>query len=448
MLMSCATPNVLLVDNDSGYVHATSNYAKFRGCEVFSAGTLKIARNAVYERSYDLALMDPCLPDGSGLDLLESLALRKDGRAIVLTGPTVPEPMVHAIHRSSLDCLAKPMPQSKLDQLLDEALSRATTRHHSDDRCGALVGHTPVMRNLFSQIRRIAPLDVTVLLHGESGTGKELAAKALHEFSGRKGKLVSVNCGGIAADLLTSQLFGHQRGSFTGAVRDHPGYFEQADQGTLLLDEITEMPPGLQAHLLRVLEDRVVTRVGSVAGRKLDVRVVAACNRPPAQAVRDGSLRADLYYRLADFPLRMPSLREHPADIPQLAEHLLASLNRRHDTRRYFAPSAMARLLDHDWPGNVRELRHAIQRAFVLSDGAINFVSIEPSIRPDADDTSQLDLRVGMTMEDMERRVLLQTLAFFDNDRARTADALGISLKTVYNKLTRYAKADRAKGGA
>ena len=442
-----ATPNVLLVDHDSGYVHATSNYAKARGCEVFSASTLKVARRAVYQRPYDLALMDPCLPDGSGLDLLKSLALRRDGQAIVMTGSALPEPMVHAIHRSSLDCLAKPMPQSKLDQLLDDALSRAARHHESDDRCGALIGHTPVMRNLFSQIRRVAPLDVTVLLHGESGTGKELAARALHEFSGRKGKLVSVNCGGIAADLLTSQLFGHERGSFTGAVRDHPGYFEQADHGTLFLDEITEMPLGLQAHLLRVLEDRVVTRVGSVAGRKLDVRVVAACNRVPAHAVRDGSLRADLYYRLADFPLQMPALREHPADIPRLAEHLLQGLNRRHHARRYFAPSAMSRLLEHDWPGNVRELRHAVQRAFVLSDGVIDFVSIEPSIRPDVDDASQLDLRVGMTMDDMERRVLLQTLAFFGNDKARAADALGISPKTIYNKLARYAKADGGNTG-
>lgn len=443
--MACATPNVLLVDHDSGYIHATSNYAQSKGCEVFSASTLKIARHAVYERSYDLALVDPCLPDGSGLDLLKSLALRRDGRAIVLTGSMLPETTVHAIHHSALDCLTKPMPQGKLDQLLDDAVGRAATHQDGDDRCGALVGHTPVMRNLFSQIRRIAPLDVTVLLHGESGTGKELAAQALHEFSGRKGKLVTVNCGGIAADLLTSQLFGHERGSFTGAVRDHPGYFEQADHGTLFLDEITEMPMGLQAHLLRVLEDRVVTRIGSAGGRKLDVRVVAACNRKPSHAVRDGSLRADLYYRLTDFPLRMPSLREHPADIPRLAEHLLENLNRQHRTRRHFAPSAMTRLLEHDWPGNVRELRHVVQRAFVLSDGAISFLSIEPSIRPDVDDAVEFNLRVGMTMDDMERRVLLKTLAFFDNDKARAADALGISLKTVYNKLARYAKADRGK---
>jgi len=442
--MVCATPNVLLVDHDSGYLHATSNYAQARGCEVFSASTLRIARHAVCERSYDLALMDPCLPDGSGLDLLDSLALRPDGQAIVLTGSALPETEVRALRHPPLDCLVKPVPQSKLDQLLDDAVGRAATHRDSDDRCGALIGHTPVMRNLFAQIRRVAPLDVTVLLHGESGTGKELAARALHGFSGRKGKLVAVNCGAVAADLLTSQLFGHERGSFTGAVRDHPGYFEQADRGTLFLDEITEMPPGLQAHLLRVLEDRVVTRVGSVTGRKLDVRVVAACNREPGEAVRDGSLRADLYYRLADFPLRMPSLREHPADIPRLAQHLLDTLNRRHRTRRHFSPSAMARMLEHDWPGNVRELRHAVQRAFLFSDdGSINFLSIEPSVHAQPDEAADMNLRVGMTMEDVERRVLLKTLAFFDNDKARAADALGISLKTVYNKLARYAKTDR-----
>jgi DNA-binding NtrC family response regulator len=439
--MLSAAPNVLLVDDDAGYLDATSTLAEARGCCVFPAATMNAARNAARERAYDLALVDMVLPDGNGLDLLNNIALNSNGHAVVLTGCPSVEMAVDSMRRSACDYLVKPIQRTKLEQLLGDAVANAARRSGmADDYCGDLFGRSTAMHQLFERIRRVAPLDVTVLLHGESGTGKELAARALHACSGRKGKLISVNCGAVASELLVSQLFGHERGSFTGAVRDHPGYFEQAEHGTLFLDEITEMPLDLQAHLLRVLEEPVVTRLGATTGRRLDVRVVAACNRVPSRAVREGRLRPDLYYRLMDCPLRMPSLREHRSDIPALAQHFLDRLNRRYATRRSFAPDAMARLLNHDWPGNVRELHHAVQRAFVLSDNEVKVPPLEGlALGAGSDDTdTDLDLHVGMTLQDMEKRALLRTLAYFDNDKARTAEVLGISLKTVYNKLARY----------
>jgi DNA-binding NtrC family response regulator len=301
------------------------------------------------------------------------------------------------------------------------------------------------MRRLFDKIRRVAPLDVTVLIHGESGTGKELAARVLHEYSRRSGRFVAVNCGAIAPDLLTSQLFGHERGSFTGAVRDHAGFFEQAQGGTLFLDECTEMPLQLQTHLLRVLEERDVTRVGASASKPVDIRVIAATNRDPLQAVREGVLRADLYYRLMDFPLAMPPLREHASDIPLLAQRFLDRLNEHYGTTRRFAPDAVRRLLTYDWPGNARELKHAVQRAWVMSGEELDMHIAQPPQYPlhQAHDHGSMPFRIGMTIEEMEKQMLLRTLAHFDNDKTRTAEALGVSLKTIYNKLSRYQHEDR-----
>jgi len=285
-------------------------------------------------------------------------------------------------------------------------------------------------------------MDITVLIHGESGTGKELAARAVHELSGRKGRFVAVNCGAVAPELLPSEMFGHERGSFTGAVRDHAGYFEQAEGGTLFLDEFTEMPLALQTHLLRVLEERRVTRVGSHKSQPVDVRVVAACNRVPAEAVDQGLLRQDLYYRLMDFPIRMPALREHPEDIPYIAAHLLDQLNERYETARQFSAEAVARLMAHHWPGNVRELRHVIQRAFVLAEETIEVPASPEAMEAPLRDKTRFDMHVGMSLEEMEKRALLGTLEYFNHDKARTADVLGISLKTIYNKLARYASSD------
>ena len=444
--MTPHAPTILLVDDDPGCLQATTAHAKLKGCKVISADSFAAAADAATAHTYDLALIDVSLPDGNGLDLLERIALSRHGQAIVLTGFPSMDSAIRTVRLPAADYLVKPIRGDKLDELLDQARASAALRHAAEDQhrthCGALIGHSRAMRAVFDKIERVAPLDITVLIHGESGTGKELAARAVHELSGRAGRFVAVNCGAVAPELLSSEMFGHERGSFTGAVRDHAGYFEQAEGGTLFLDEFTEMPLALQTHLLRVLEERRVTRVGSHKSQPVDVRVVAACNRVPAEAVDQDLLRQDLYYRLMDFPIRMPALREHPEDIPYVAARLLERLNERYGTGKQFSADAMTRLMAHHWPGNVRELRHVIQRAFVLAEDVIEVPAALDAIEAPLRDRTRFDIHVGMSLEEMEKRVLLGTLEYFNHDKARTADVLGISLKTIYNKLARYASTD------
>ena len=443
--MTSIAPTILLVDDDPGCLQATSAHAKLKGCKVITATSFAAASDAAMAHTYDLALVDISLPDGNGLDLIECIALSRHGQAIVLTGYPTVDSAIRTVRLPAADYLVKPIRGEQLEALLDCARASAALRHAEgarEPRCGALIGHSRAMRALFDKIERVAPMDITVLIHGESGTGKELAARAVHELSGRKGRFVAVNCGAVAPELLPSEMFGHERGSFTGAVRDHAGYFEQAEGGTLFLDEFTEMPLALQTHLLRVLEERRVTRVGSHKSQPVDVRVVAACNRVPAEAVDQGLLRQDLYYRLMDFPIRMPALREHPEDIPYIAAHLLDQLNERYETARQFSAEAVARLMAHHWPGNVRELRHVIQRAFVLAEETIEVPASPEAMEAPLRDKTRFDMHVGMSLEEMEKRALLGTLEYFNHDKARTADVLGISLKTIYNKLARYASSD------
>jgi DNA-binding NtrC family response regulator len=248
---------------------------------------------------------------------------------------------------------------------------------------------------------------------------------------------VAVNCGAIAPDLLSSQLFGHERGSFTGALQSHAGFFEQAEGGTLFLDEITEMPLAAQVYLLRVLESRALTRVGGTREIAVDVRIVAGTNRDPQQAVNDGALRSDLYYRLLEFPLSVPALRERREDIPGLAQYFLDRLNERYRSQRTFAPGALRQLAERTWPGNVRELRHTVQRHYILGDGPIEIES-EPLFRTVDDSDGSVRFRVGMTFDDIEREMLLKTLAYFNNNKRHAARALGITTKTIYNRLLRY----------
>jgi DNA-binding NtrC family response regulator len=442
------TASILLVDDDPQFLDVVSAFAEAKHCHVTGAASLAHAFRLTAERHFDLLLLDLSLPDGNGLELLERLDAQQTGQVVVVTGHPSVETAVRALQLPVLDYLVKPIVGAQIERLFDHATAAAKLRlaasNHSE-RCGELIGDSAVMQRLFDKIRRVAPLDVTVLIHGESGTGKELAARALHQYSERGGRFVAVNCGAIAPDLLTSQLFGHERGSFTGAVRDHAGFFEQAQGGTLFLDECTEMPLQLQTHLLRVLEERDVTRVGASASKPVDVRVIAATNRDPLQAVREGVLRADLYYRLMDFPLAMPPLRDHPSDIAQLAQHFLDRLNERYGTARRFAPEAIHRLLTYDWPGNARELKHAVQRAWVMSGDELEMHIAQPPQHPlhQAHDHGSMPFRIGMTIEEMEKQMLLRTLAHFDNDKTRTAEALGVSLKTIYNKLSRYQHEDR-----
>jgi DNA-binding NtrC family response regulator len=307
-----------------------------------------------------------------------------------------------------------------------------------------LLGDSEAMQEVFRLIERVGPTEASVLLTGESGSGKELAAQSIHDRSGRRGgPFLAINCGAIPAGLIESELFGYEKGSFTGAVRAHAGVFERAQGGTLLLDEVTEMPLDMQTRLLRVLETRRFYRVGASVEFSSDVRVIASTNRCPLQAVQNGQLREDLLYRLAVFPIDMPPLRSRGSDVELLAEHFLTELNLQSRTQKRLSAMARMTLKQHTWPGNVRELKNCIERAFILGDQTLELAPlIQNAARGgDADsDRERLDIRVGSRIYDMERSLIEATLDYFKGNKRRAADALGCSLKTLYNKLNGYSQ--------
>jgi len=430
---------VLVVDDHAAFRAIVVALADESGCDVTQAETLEEARSLTLEREFDLLLVDLSLPDGNGFDLIDDLDLAAHGCIAIVTGHPSIESAVRAVRKPVVEYLVKPVPIDALARLMAGARERAGSRRpRASGPVGGMVGQSPPMRALFEQVRRVAPLDVAVFVHGESGTGKELVAHALHSLGGRNGRFIAVNCGAIAPDLLSSQLFGHERGSFTGASQAHSGFFEQAEGGTLFLDEITEMSLTLQVYLLRVLETRSLTRVGGTREIAVDVRIVAASNRDPQLAVANGRLRADLYYRLGEFPLTLPPLRARREDIPLLARHFLDRLNQRYGTDRVFDAEGLRRLGEHAWPGNVRELRHAVQRHFIMSDQRV--IAVGEAVAPRAVNESDGSIRfaVGMSFDDIEREMLLKTLAANGNNKRRAARSLGITTKTIYNRLLRY----------
>lgn len=302
-----------------------------------------------------------------------------------------------------------------------------------------LLGNSPAMQRLYEHIRRVAPTEASVLLLGESGTGKELAAQTIHIQSNRyQQAFLPVNCGAISSQLIESELFGHEKGSFTGADRQHKGYFEQASGGTLFLDEVIEMPVDLQVKLLRVLEAGSFMRIGSHQALHANVRIIAATNRDPDSAVSQGRLRLDLFHRLNVFPIQIPPLRERDADVQQLAKHFLHELNRTYQTVKTFSDSALSMLRNYHWPGNVRELRNVIHRSYILSDQTIETLVLEPSPATVEDTMRTLAIPVGTSLADVDRQVIFATLASCGGKKKQTADLLGISVKTLYNRLETY----------
>jgi len=430
---------VLIVDDDIEFAHSAADYARAHGFSPTLAHTLAQSRRAMErDGNRDLLLLDLNLPDGSGFDLIDDLDLAEQGHVAIVTGEPTAESASRAKSLPIMDYLVKPLRPLQFDALLAAASARGRSLRALPGALGEFVGECARMRVLIDEICRIAPTPTSVLVVGESGTGKELAARALHERSGRTGAFVAVNCGAITPDLLASHLFGHERGSFTGAVARHIGFFEQANGGTLFLDEITEMPPALQVYLLRVLETGSITRVGGSSQIAIDVRVVAATNRDPVEAVDAGVLREDLFYRIADFTLALPPLRLRGRDLPMLAQLFVDRLNAHYKLHKQLVPGTEKVLLQHGWPGNVRELRSAVQRAFLLSDD--EWVRVAPAGRRLAaihNDASAITFSVGMAYADVEREMLLKTLAHFDNDRSRTATALGVSVRTIHNQLAR-----------
>lgn len=321
-------------------------------------------------------------------------------------------------------------------------LTGARTRDIPAHSFGRLVGGSAAMRQAFGLIERVAPTEVPVLILGESGSGKELVAQTLHEQSSRvTGPFVPLNCGAIPHNLIEAELFGYEKGAFAGALRAHAGVFERAAGGTVFLDEITEMSADLQVRLLRVLESGRFTRLGGSEELTCKARIIAATQREPAEAIAAGVLRRDLMFRLAVFPVALPPLREREGDVLMLARQFLAEMNRQYGTSKKLTGEAEARLTAYTWPGNVRELKNCVQRAYILADHLLDAQSVATldqwSSRPATQET--LTWRVGQSLADMERDAILATLAHFDGDKRQTAIVLGVSLKTLYNRLNAWA---------
>ncbi|MCB9899699.1 MAG: sigma-54-dependent Fis family transcriptional regulator [Planctomycetes bacterium] len=431
------------------------------GFSVVAARSLADAEARLGETSFDVVLVDLELPDGNGFAFLAEHEALEHSEVIVITGNASVDSAVSALREGALDYLTKPFDRARLRSCLSNVARtrslkgeiadlRADLRHLG--RFGSMVGSSPAMQSLYDQIAKVAPTSLGVLVSGESGVGKELVAQTLHRLGPRSSKrLVPVNCGAMAPTLVESELFGHERGAFTGADRVRQGCFELAEGGTLFLDEVTEMPVELQVKLLRVLESREVVRVGGSRSIAVDVRVVAATNRDPRRAVEEGALREDLYYRLAVFPMHVPPLRERDGDAPLLAQHFLDGLNAEHGTEKIWSPAALERLDGMDFPGNVRELKNLVSRAYVLGDevlGADELGAPAPhrALFGGAErDGDSVTVRVGSSIDEVEQVLIEATLEKLDGDKAQAADVLGISLKTLYNRLKVYAAARRAR---
>jgi DNA-binding NtrC family response regulator len=335
--------------------------------------------------------------------------------------------------------------------------SRSCRMHASPPlltRFGDLYGASESMQKLFKLIERVAPTQANVLIAGESGTGKELVASSIHKISGDDGQtearpFIALNCGAISPQLIEAELFGHERGSFTGAVRLHKGCFERADGGTLFLDEVTEMPLEMQVKLLRVLETGHLSRVGGDHEIEVNVRVIAATNRDPHEAVENGMLRSDLFYRLAVFPIDVPPLRERRDDIDLLANLFLGNLNKEAGTNKIFSRGSRRFMSEYRWPGNVRELKNLVHRAFILADRELDVTGIIPPSRPPASTVSGdcVLLPLGSKLADAEQQLICATLGHCGGNKTRAAEVLGVSLKTLYNRLNEY-ESKSAEAGA
>ncbi|HUA91462.1 MAG TPA: sigma-54 dependent transcriptional regulator [Terracidiphilus sp.] len=410
-----------------------------------------------------IVVTDLKMPRMDGIALLTKLgeegsALTSNVAVVVLTAMGSIQQAVEAMKLGAYDFLQKPVDATRLRTILGNAtrqretaieLEVARRRLRESGVLGSIVGSSPKMREIFALIERIAPSNVPVLITGESGTGKELVSRTLHALSPRKARpFVAVNCAAIPETLIESEIFGHEKGAFTGAAERRAGCFELASGGTLLLDEIGEMPIGTQAKLLRVLEERKVRRLGARTEQDVDVRVLAATNRDPNVAVEQGHLRADLFYRLNVFNIHMPPLREHLEDLPAMTDAMLNEMNEKHGRRvSGLGPSMLDRLMSYDWPGNARELRNTIERAVILCpDGApLDAGHLPPgfgkakasSLAQNAED-GVISIHVGSTVDEAERLLILRTLEATGQNKTRAAEILGVSLKTLHNKLKEY----------
>ncbi|RTZ45618.1 sigma-54-dependent Fis family transcriptional regulator [Candidimonas sp. SYP-B2681] len=437
-------PHLLITDDESAIRELIAEIAIEEGYTVAQAGDIRQARIQIERQKPDVVLLDMQLPDGNGIDFWHDLAL-PGTHVVFVTGYSTVDSAIQALRCGAVDYLLKPVSLRRLRGILSE-LKAMLQKHPLPGATNCfkkMIGQSRAVQLLCAHIEKVAPTQATVLLVGESGTGKELAAEAIHLASPRHEKpFMPVNCGAISPNLIESELFGHEKGSFTGADRQHKGYFERASGGTLFLDEITEMSMELQVRLLRVLETGRFMRVGTNQEIDADVRVIAATNRNPEQAVANGTLREDLYHRLSVFPLELPPLRDRDEDVLLLADHFLRQLNEESGTNKAFAPEALKAMSEYSWPGNIRELRNYVYRSYILADTVIkgDFNSFELESRSGGWG-SEILVPVGVPLADANKQLILATLKQCGGVKKAAAEMLGISLKTLYNRLEEYGAA-------
>ncbi|HUY33526.1 MAG TPA: sigma-54 dependent transcriptional regulator [Pirellulales bacterium] len=435
--------DLLLVDDDTEYRDTVARRFVRRGYRVQEAGDGEEALGLAARRQFDVAVVDLVMPGMSGVELLDKLRAGSPGcEVVLLTGEGSIETAVEAMKRGAHDFLTKPFPLAELEVVVQRAYERRQLRKENQQLKTVLersqphaemIGRSASMQEVFRLIERAGPTDKAILIQGESGTGKELVARALHRASPRAEQpMVVINCAALPETLLESELFGHEKGSFTGAISAKPGLFEVADGGTLLIDEIGEMPGSLQAKLLRVLEDGSMRRIGSLKELRVDVRLLAATNRDMALEVKAGRFREDLYYRINVLSLELPPLRRRIGDIPLLVAKLLGP-------EWQIEPAAMQALESYSWPGNIRQLINAIDRAKILADGpTVRLDDLPPDLlRPLAPEARRVD-GPGDKLEDIERTHVIDVLERERGNKARAARALGINRRSLYRLLEKY----------
>jgi two-component system response regulator HydG len=450
---------VLVVEDHESERRAVSQILKAEGFTVYGAENADKAIGYI-EENIDVVLSDLQMGDVSGLDLLQLWKKRRpETQFILLTGHSSVNSAVEAIKSGAYDYVTKPVNPDELILLIKRAIEGMAKdkeidnlRRRLDQRFGLdqIVGQSKQMKDVFARIQRAAPVDSTVLILGESGTGKELVAQALHHNSVRKkGPFVAVNCAAVPATLVESELFGHVRGAFTGATDRRMGRFEQADGGTLFIDEIGDFEIGLQAKLLRVLESLTVTPVGGHEDRKVNVRVVAATSRDIRKMVEQGTFREDLFYRLNVVMVNLPPLRDRPDDIPILVEHFLKEITEnKHTAARRVSPEVMRRFMGYRWPGNVRELRNTLESMMVLAEGEL----MTEKDLPDRIAEGSLEIGIpkeiptGLKMEELEKLAITKALDQCAGNRTHAAGRLGISVRTLQRKLRQYEREGQLKG--
>ena len=451
--MNKAEKTLLLVDDDTAHRTMLRAHLGSDGYTIIEAEDGDIAVHLVKDRAIDLVLLDLKMKRMGGMEALAGIHEHKPQLpVIIITAFSSVENAVEAMKEGAFDYVTKPVDSEALSMTVQRALDykelqqeNASLKQRLDEKfdMGNMIGSSQPMQELAETLALVAPSDATVLITGESGTGKELVAGAVHHNSLRvKAPLIKVNCAALHENLLESELFGHEKGAFTGAAEQRKGRFELADKGTLFLDEIGDMSLTTQAKILRVLQEGEFERLGGVKTIKIDVRLLAATHKNLEQMVEDGRFRQDLFFRLSVVPLHLPPLRERPMDIPALAEHFLKRYcDKNRKDIRTFQAEALEALLAYSWPGNIRELENAIERAVILClDEQVSLQQLPVQVRQAYTETSErpFAIRTGLTLKNMEKELILSTLRQTENNRTRAAEILGITRQTLQNKLREY----------